>query len=1038
MPSDKQRHDWENPLIVERHKEPGHAQLIPYDKAQLALNEGHSPFVMSLNGEWMFYFERGLDIPEHCLNEQFDDALWDTVTLPCVWQMQGYGTPYYYAFSYPQALSTKKKDIPTIAHALQEIGVYRKRFECPETFQDKQVYLTLGAVKAALEVYVNGLFVGFSKGSMTPHEFNITRYLHPGINTLSAKVYRYSDGTYLEDQDMWFFSGIYRDITLRVEEPLHVRDLYIRSELNETLDEAKLLVDVDLVNFGIKDVATVKLSLVGDETLDIGTQEISVDDKSILKFEKIIRNPKLWSTEEPNLYSLLVEVRTSTSTIYTSIKTGFRKIEIRGNEIYFNNSKLLIKGVNRHDYNPETGWYVTKELYLKDIKLMKSANINAVRTSHYPNDPLFYKLCDEYGLLVMDEADVESHGVRRKDVPGSNPLWTHAVVDRMERMVLRDRNHVCIFFWSLGNEAGDGENFVAMRQAAEKLDRTRPFHYEGSYDPRITDVLSRMYPDEKTIEDLGNKRPLKLSAFSNFLNALVADNKEVKVEAYETMPVIFCEYAHAMENSLGNFKEVMDAFEKYPNLAGGFIWDFVDQAIYRNGQWLYGSDFSEVYDKRGYRSRYDIGSNTYFCANGIIGADRIPHPSLAEVRKVYQPIRFEWLGNKQVRITNHYLVKDLKSFDFRWTVEVDGICFEQGTLEIALAPKATGVFTIPLTVNNTIPGLVLLTITAHLKEDTLWANKDDILAFEQFTLSDNPNHLPVTESSGITYREQGDEILIKGHGFEYTLKQGFWTSLIYEGIERLTRPMQPDYYRALTDNDIDIFNFVPRFSKYSPKFRWQKTNQTQKATDVKVVETEEGIAITVKWKAYGLSYAITHFVVDGQGSLRVYHEAVSRRMRMLKVAMGFGLSQDYDQVEWYGRGFEENYPDRKTGSKIAWYHSDVAGLQHPYMRPQENGHRCDTRNLTISNADKHSIEIVSLDKPFGFNVYPYSQDFLSQATHRHQLVDQGIRYVSIDGAMSGVGGELPGMISLRKPYILYPKQAYRVSFQLNFKIKTND
>jgi beta-galactosidase len=1032
MNNDKSKLDWENPLVVQRNKQKAHAMISPYSNERDALNSLKSPFEYSLNGDWRFYYSTGPTVSDSFTKKDFDDSRWDIVTLPCVWQLQGYGTPYYYAYSYPQSIATKKKDIPRISHDLQEIGIYRKEFEFPIDITDKQVFLTFGAAKAALEVYINGEFVGFSKGSMTPHEFNVSNYLLAGKNMIVAKVYRYSDGTYLEDQDMWFFSGLYRDISLRVEESIFIRDVYVRSELDDDLCRANLLVDIELVNYSSPQEVEVSAFLINEERISIGHKKLLLSDNQVITFNQIINKPRLWSTEEPNLYSVIFELKTIKYKTYYCVRTGFRRIEIKGNEIYFNQKKLMIKGVNRHDFNPVTGWYVTEDLYIKDLQIMKAANINAIRTSHYPNDPLLYKLCDEWGILIMDECDVESHGVRRKNVPGSNPLWTLSVVDRMERMVLRDRNHVSIFFWSLGNEAGDGENFVEMRKAAEKLDTSRPFHYEGMFDKRVTDVLSKMYPDAQSVEDFGNKQVTKMTPLKYMLNKLATDLKAIPKEYYDTMPVIFCEYAHAMENSLGNFKEYMDAFEKYPNIAGGFIWDFVDQSIYKDGKWLYGSDFTEIYNKKGFRSKHNIGSNTYFCANGIVGADRTPQPALAEVKKVYQPIKFELVENNRLKITNKHLFTNLNNYDFKWTIEIDGIVQTFGNLDINLEPSESTIITIPYDCDSS-DGLITLTIDALLKIDTRWEKKGFVQAFEQFVLKNTKKNIPIDSSKEISYKKNNRNVEIIGSDFTYRMEEGIWTSFCVNNKEVLTQALKPDYYRALTDNDIDVLNLFPRFVKYSPKFKWKKANQSQKAINVNCTKRLDGIEIIVVWKAYGIKHAKTHYLIENNGSIVVRHSASSKRMSLLKVAMSFGLTQDYNHVTWLGRGFVENYSDRKTGTKLGLYKASVQDLQHPYMRPQENGHRCDTQFLEIKDSNKNSITINAIDSEFGFNIFPYSVEYLDQITHRHLLVDQGIRYVSIDGVMSGVGGDLPGMISLREPYILHPRTEYEVHFRLTIK-----
>ncbi|MBQ7595309.1 MAG: glycoside hydrolase family 2, partial [Clostridia bacterium] len=645
------KYNWENSKVFKINKEDGHVISMPCDSVEESLSE-NSKYKMSLNGTWKFRWTLGMEnaLPDGFYKDDFDVSGWDEIAVPSLWQLKGYGVPLYYASTFTRAVCRKKSKIPTIDHDCQEVGIYRRNFTVPEDWKDREVFLHFGACKSALEVYLNNEFVGYSQGSMTPHEFDITKFLRDGENTLTAVVYRYSDATYIENQDMWNMSGIYREVYLYAEPKLCIRDFFFKTELDGGFENAKIDLDIYLNNYGDKPFSgIVSAYLLEDETVIANKGFILKGDKNTkFSFSKNIVTPKLWSHERPNLYNLIIKiVKADAEYCVKSFKVGFCNTEIIKEQIYFNGKPLMIKGVNRHDFDPDNGWAISKELTEKDIIIMKQHNINAVRTSHYPDDPQFYDLCNKYGLLVMDECDMESHGVRRKDVPGSNPEWTGAVVDKMERMVLRDRNHPCIFMWSLGNEAGDGTNFVKMKEAALELDDTRKFHYEGDFDFTKSDVISRMYPSEDLMKKMGNREEVTISAVDNFINSLAADNKPIKASAYEGKPIILCEYAHAMENSLGNFQEYMDDFEKYDNMCGGFIWDFVDQALrfYENGEerWLYGTDFEKQETRSKKFNRFNTtaitGSNTYFNANGIIAADRTLHPSIKEVKKVYAPFK---------------------------------------------------------------------------------------------------------------------------------------------------------------------------------------------------------------------------------------------------------------------------------------------------------------------------------------------------------------------------------------------------------------
>nr|MCR5207372.1 glycoside hydrolase family 2 [Eubacterium sp.] len=642
---------WEDPLRFKVNKEEGHALALPYDSETEAL-VGESRYKLSLNGDWRFHWQMGCNNqPEGFEKPDFDDSGWDTITVPSLWQLKGYGAPFYYASSYPRALSRSKGKIPSIDRSMQEIGCYRKTFSLEESFDNREIFLHFGACKAALEVWVNGEYVGFSTGSMTPHEFDITKYVRKGENLVCAKVYRYAASSYLEDQDMWWMSGIYREVYIYAEPKACLRDFFFKTDLDGEYKDSDTTLTAWVKNYTGSDKSVVfKAHLISDtdKITDLGEteKEVKAGECAQLVLRELVKKPKKWSAEQPNLYTLVMTLCEDGETVCVKkYEVGFKKVEIVGEKLLYNGMPLMLRGTNRHDFDPDNGWAVPRERYIQDFDLMKQCNINAVRCSHYPDDPYFYELANSYGFYIMDECDLESHGVRRKDVPGSNPLWTGIAVDKMERMVLRDRNNPCIFMWSLGNEAGDGDNFMKMKEAALKLDDTRQFHYEGDFDFTKSDVISRMYPGEDAMTRLGTKTPITISLYDNVANALAADNKPISADMY-TKPVILCEYAHSMENSLGNFQEYMDDFEKYDNMCGGFIWDWVDQAIRRvdengNENWLYGTDFEKDEPKHWYsgiNTTAMTGSNTYFCANGVIGADRVPHPQFAEVKHVYQPI----------------------------------------------------------------------------------------------------------------------------------------------------------------------------------------------------------------------------------------------------------------------------------------------------------------------------------------------------------------------------------------------------------------
>lgn len=472
------KYDWENPYVFKRNKEDGHVIAFTYDSEQDALTRTEPKRRLSLNGEWKFHWQRGIDnCPEDFYKPDFDASFWRSIKVPSVWQTEDTGSyPYYYASTFCRALSRSKKKIPSIDYNMQEIGIYIRSFTLPKRFDGMELFLHFGAAKSAIEVYVNGEYVGYSQGSMTPHEFNVTRFVNAGENKIAVKVYRFSDACYLENQDMWLFCGLYRDVYIYGEPKMCVRDFFITTDFDKEYKDSKTDLEILIKNYGGAQSACVKAEIIdNDSKILLGEEELEISGDAKVNFSTLVPSPHKWSAEDPYLYKLLITLTVSGQSVYKCIRFGFKKVKIVGEKILFNGKPLMIRGTNRHDFDPDHGWAVPKERFYEDLKLMKRCNINSIRTSHYPDDPFFYELCDEYGFYVMDECDMETHGVRRKGVPGDNPMWTGAVVDRMERMVLRDRNHACVFMWSLGNEAGDGSNFAEMKKAALKLDTTRQF-----------------------------------------------------------------------------------------------------------------------------------------------------------------------------------------------------------------------------------------------------------------------------------------------------------------------------------------------------------------------------------------------------------------------------------------------------------------------------------------------------------------------------------------------------------------------------------
>ncbi len=1041
-----EKFNWENPEIFKINKEDGHAIMMPFDSEKDALSAKESNYKQSLNGKWKFYWQRGLkNQPENFQLTSFDDSHWDEINVPSVWQTQGYSVPYYYASTFPKAFSRSKGKIPSIDHDMQEIGFYRKSFTLNENFNGREIFLHFGAAKSALEVYVNGEFVGYSQGSMTPHEFNVTKVLKPGENVITAKLYRYSDGSYLEDQDMWWLCGIYREVYLFAEPKLCLRDFYFKTDFGDSYTDSNVTLNMYINNYNnIRGKMTASAKLIDSNNGEIllGTKETELSGgNEAVTFTETVKAPEKWSAETPNLYTLVMTIELDGKIICVkTYKVGFKKVEIKGEKIYYNGMPLMIKGVNRHDFDCDNGWAVPREIYTQDLDIMKQNNINSIRTSHYPDDPYFYDMCNKYGFYVMDECEVETHGVRRKGVPGSNPVWTGAVVDRMQRMVLRDRNNPCVFMWSLGNEAGDGSNFMEMKKAALALDNSRQFHYEGDFDLTKSDVISRMYPTKDIMEKLGNKQPITISLYDNIANQLAADSKPIKAEMYEGKPVVLCEYAHSMENSLGNFQEYIDDFEKYDNMCGGFIWDFVDQALHvkdenGNDNYLYGTDFQGQEPHK----LIDIpnttamtGSNVYFCANGIIGADRKPHPQIVEVKHGYQNIGITAVdaSNGEFKLKNKFLFTNLSDFNCKWVIKAEGEEVLSGELgKIECAPLEECNIKIDFD-SSKLPKdkEVILTVSFETTKESLGIEKDYEIAFEQFIINAMPQPKDDNADGNLDFDINGKRVTVKGDNLEVIVDDGKIVSYKIEGKELLKAPLMPNYFRALTDNDIDFLNFTPQWAKFHPFYAWQRATHHTRADKTEVIKNNNAVEIHIAFSTAGLKKSVATYRVYPDGRLYVFHSAVPTK-GMLRFGYQMTMDKSMEYITWYGRGPKPTYIDRKLGSKIDLYKSSVTDFEYRYMRPQESSNRCDVRYFTLTDKNGFGIKVDAYyDNPINFSAYHYTTDGLEKATHINDIPYEDITTVNIDHRQLGVGGDLPGQAFVREPYTMPKGQKQEYSF----------
>lgn len=999
---------FENPEIFEENKLPPRNPALPLDLRESQKSK-KPKCKLDLDGIWKFNWINSInDIPTDFEMPGYDDFLWDSVNVPCVWQSYGYGKPIYLCNSMPDQVSSKKSEIPRVHRSENELGLYRRKFLITDSFENRRLVLHFGAVKSAFYLYVNGKYVGFSQGSMTPAEFDVTPYVVKGDNLIALKVFRFSDATYLENQDMWQLSGIYRSVYIISEPDITIDDFYAEATLSDDYKNGILKVNGEITD---KSDRRYELKISVDKKI-IG---ISVVKNGKFSLTEIFPDAKKWSAESPNLYELTLYLYSDGKFIVKkSVNIGFKKVEIQGNVFKINGKPVILKGINRHDFHPEYGWALPYDTYFKDICLLKKANINAVRTSHYPDDPVFYDLCDKYGIYVMDECEVETHGVRRKNVPGDNPLWTQAVLDRARRMVLRDRSRACVCIWSLGNEAGDGSNFLLMKKEMLSFCNLYPFHYEGDFDFKKSDFISRMYPTQGIVKKLKDKKEINITLFDNIINSLAADNKPVPSHIFDTHPVIYCEFAHCMENSLGNFAEYVDDFEKYEHMCGGFIWDFVDQSLKvkqgANSDLYYGGDFEEG------RTSY------YFCANGIVNSDRLPHPAYYEVKQVYSNISAEMINQKDfsvsVRNKNYFI--NLDYCYMYWSVQRNGVEVQNGTLSLDdIKPQCKKVFCLPV-ILPAESGEYILTVSFKMKNNTDVFAENEEISFNQFYLK-SVAQTEFCVPSKIEYNSDGKKCIIKSDKTSLVIDKNKIASIDFGFGNILSgdNSFRPNFFRALTDNDRSYFNFAPQFRHLNPLYIRQLSSTFLIPLPLKITDENDKVTVTLRWLTVLSEVLKAEFSVNADGSISVVADFRTKLISLLKNGFNLKINKSFSNYNWYGRGPFEAYCDRKIGQKIGNFSAKVEKMDHFYMRPQENGNRTDVRCLTVLNDSGNGFSVKS-ETPFEFSAHTYSFNKLEKAEHINELSDDSNISLTLDSRVRGVGGDLPGCALLHNRYKLKP------------------
>ncbi len=984
---------WEQPEIYAINKLPARASLVPYTATDKALQHADSELVMSLDGEWQFFWTQSPDnAPAEFWAKEYDASDWGSMPVPGNWELNGYGYPIYTNVNYPHP-----KNPPYIPHDDNPTGCYRHTFTLPEEWDSRRTILHFESGLAAMHIWVNGQEVGYSEGTKTAVEFDITPYVAKGENVIAIKGYRWADGSYLEDQDFWRLSGFDRSIKLYSVDKARIADLHVVADLDKSYKNGLYNATVTLQNTdnkpfnGIVEVSLIKTrythTFETEKTVAKFTKNVTIEaDGAIdVDFARTLSNIATWSHENPQLYTTLVTLKDLNGNIIecSACNTGFRKVEIKDGILLLNGKRLLINGVNIHEHNPATGHVINKELMLKDIYLMKQHNINAVRTSHYPQPTLWYDLCDIHGILLIDEANIEAHGCGTgyhesyvNFHPSHREEWKGTHHDRVRSMVERDKNHPSVIIWSMGNESSDGEVYGEMYEWIHQRDNTRPVQLEQGYGGKHTDIICPMYSPFNELERYASRKLSK--------------------------PYIMCEYAHAMGNSTGNLREFYDIINRSPHMQGGFIWDWVDQGIDATGRdgrhyWAYGGDFGAW--------MYTHDEN--FCCNGLVLPDRTPHPGLMEVKKVYQDIEFEYIDGK-LRIYNNFMFTNLSKYSFRYDVKAEGkIVFEKALEGIKCAPgKYVDVaITLPemeggkeYTLNMEATSTTQSILHPDVTENITIATEQHILQPYDFTHTTPEGTLEIEEGDGWLVAYAGDT------GVLFNTKTGALQRYVSAHGDIMSQLPEPWFWRAPTDND-----WGANFQRTANVWR---TNR-RKAMGATVEKYDDRVVVRGKYHIVDApsDYTLTYtFMADGALMVEAEWERKGEYVPELpRFGMRMIFPRTYTNFKFYGRGPWENYSDRCESSFVGLYEQSTNEQLFPYVRPQESGNKTDVRWLELTNDSGIGIRIEGL-QPLSVSAMPYRSEDLDPGLTKKQMHYSDIEprrevVLHVDLAQRGLGGD---------------------------------
>lgn len=1012
-----QINDWENPHLTGLNNTAPHTLAHPYldEKAALAGVLTRSPYYLSLNGKWKFNWAKNpAERPEGFHSEKFDISSWPEIQVPGNWQFQGYDIPVYVNIKYPF-----HANIPFVPNDYNPVGSYKKSLTIPMGWAQRQVFLHMGGVNSFVYVWVNGQYVGLNKDSKTPAEFDISKYVKPGsTNSISLQVFRWNDGSYLEDQDFWRLSGIERDVYLFATPKQHIHDFFIKSDLDAEYKNGLFSAEIDVINYTpekeFKDLI-VELSLLdatGKKVFPAISKKVDLKTAAKVNFDQKVLNPLKWSAEYPNLYTALIILKDKTGKTIEAMtfSTGFRKVEIKDGNFLINGQRVYIKGVNRHEHDPVNGHVVSEASMLQDIKLMKKFNINTVRTSHYPNDPRWYELCDKYGLYVIDEANIESHGWHQWDslTLAKNADWFAAHLNRTKRMVERDKNHTCIITWSLGNEAGDGPNFEKTYKWIKERDNSRPVQYEQAGEKAHTDIVCPMYPSFDYLRSYSAK-PQK-------------------------RPFIMCEYTHSMGNSTGNIRDYWDLIKSSPYLQGGCIWDWVDQSFVgtinkKDTCWLYGGDFGDL---------FKIRSDSNFCCNGLVNSNRTPHPGLWEVKKVYQNISVKAKDIKEGKFEfiNEYDFTDLNQFEILWNILEDGKSVANGNVGIQQIPPYKS-----KEIKINYPSIILqegaeysIVFSFRTKAVTAIIPKAHEVAWEQFMLPWEKAAIKpdITKLTKLKIKNANpDKPVIEGLNFSigFDSKTGKMVSYYYDTTEFVKMSPEPDFWRAPTDNDFG--NKMPLRCAV-----WKNTFSNARLDSFSIVQAS----------VFQVNVKTVYNLPDVQGKISIIYSiwsngevGVNTRFtpsrtdlpEIPRFGMKIGIPVWFNMVSWYGRGPHENYQDRNSGALLARHSKSVSDFFFPYIRPQENGNVTDVRWMSVKDNRGNGLMIVG-NKPLSMrtlSVNPEDLNYSPETKHACSVRKNNFVTINIDMAQMGVGGDDSWGARVHPQYTL-PAKEYSYGFRM--------